>query len=228
MDFAALLEFDSFASTSTITNVGIAVLASFVFGQVVAWLYSWTHRGMSYSVSMTQALIVLTMIVALVMVVVGNSLARAFGLFGALALIRFRTPIKDARDAVFLFYAVALGIATGTGYLAAAFVGMVSIGAVLVYLHLTSFGARLDHDGLIRFRCPADEMLEHDVRRELKRYCDDFSLLHVREAGEADMEYAFQIRLIDPSIGPAMVGRMRLIDGVHDLSLLMQGSEGEV
>lgn len=102
---------------------------------LVAWLYIWTHRGVSYSAAMSQSIVVLSLIVALLMLVVGNSVARAFGLFGALSLIRFRTPVKDSRDTVYLFFSVAVGIAAGTQNLGAALVGTLVVGVILVYMY---------------------------------------------------------------------------------------------
>ncbi|HLU39797.1 MAG TPA: DUF4956 domain-containing protein, partial [Planctomycetota bacterium] len=61
------------------------LVLAFVLGQLVAWIYVWTHSGLSYSRSQAQSLVLLSVIVTLVMLAVGNNLARAFGLFGALA-----------------------------------------------------------------------------------------------------------------------------------------------
>ena len=72
-----------------------AMLLSYVLAQFVAWLYVWTHRGLSYSRNMVHSVVLLGMIVTMVMLVVGDSIARAFGLVGALAIIRFRTGIPD-------------------------------------------------------------------------------------------------------------------------------------
>ena len=109
------LSFRGGATPLAVETVVLGLLAAFVLSQVVAWVYLWTRRGVSHSTSFTQSIVILSVIVALVMLVIGSNLARAFGLFGALALIRFRTPVKDSRDTVFLFLSVAVGIATGTG-----------------------------------------------------------------------------------------------------------------
>jgi hypothetical protein len=207
-------------------NVLLCLLTAYFLGQIVGWLYVWTHRGLSYSASVAQSLVLLSLIVALVMIVIGNSLARAFGLFGALALIRFRTPIKDVRDTVFLFFAVAVGIATGTQNLVAAAVGTVVIGFVLAFLFLARFGAKFDQDGLIRFRCPASGEKEARIRGVLGRFCDHYALLHMREVGPGPvMEFAYQVKLFDSGYCARLVDEVGRIDEVSDLSLLMQEEE---
>jgi len=47
--------------------------------------------------------------------VIGNNLARAFGLVGAMSIIRFRTAIKETQDIIFIFFALAIGMASGVG-----------------------------------------------------------------------------------------------------------------
>jgi uncharacterized membrane protein YhiD involved in acid resistance len=61
--------------------------------------------------------VLLAVLIALVMMVIGDSLARAFGLAGALAIVRFRTVVDDTRDTAFVLFAVISGMAAGTGYL---------------------------------------------------------------------------------------------------------------
>ena len=140
---------------SAVDSIILCLLATFLLSQAVAWVYLRTHRGVSYSGTMARSLIILSLIVAMVMMVIGNNIARAFGLFGALALIRFRTPVKDANDTVFLFFAVAIGIATGTGNILAGAVGTLIICLVFLYLSSIKFGNPLNHDGLLRFHLPA-------------------------------------------------------------------------
>ena len=204
----------------------LCLLATFLLGQAVAWVYLRTHRGVSYSGTMARSLIVLALIVALVMMVIGNNIVRAFGLFGALALIRFRTPVKDANDTVFLFFAVAIGIATGTGNILAGAIGTLAIGLALLYLARIRFGDPLHHDGLLRLRLPASGLGEKAVRGILDRYCDAFDLLHMRETEDGTtVELAYQVRMMDLALSAPMVAEIGELDDVSRLSLLMQDAE---
>ena len=94
--------------------LALALLLSFVLGQVIAFTYNRTHTGLSYSRSFTQSLVLMMMVVSLVMFVIGNNIITAFGLIGALALIRFRNVLKDTRDTVFVFIALVMGMAAGS------------------------------------------------------------------------------------------------------------------
>jgi len=220
--FETLLRFSD-GGGLTVETLLLRLLAALVLGQLVAWVYIRSHRGISYAASVAQSLVVMPLIVTLVMAVIGNSLARAFGLFGALALIRFRTPVKDARDTVFLFVAVAIGIATGTGNIVAALIGTLVIGFLLWRLQAAGFGTRLGHDGLLRYQVPA--AAADTVQDVLARHCDTVRLLHVRDAGADALEVSLEIGLGDRDFAPRVLAAVREVAGVTDVSLLMQDTE---
>jgi hypothetical protein len=210
----------------TLESMALSLLSTFALGQAIAWIYVHTHRGVSYSGTLARSLVILALIVALVMMVIGNNIARAFGLFGALALIRFRTPVKDANDTVFLFLAVAIGIATGTGNILAGVVGTVAIGGAYLYLARTRFGSPLSHDGLLRFRLPVGHDRQEDVGAILARYCERFDLLHIREAeGGASVELAYQIKMDDTSDSPRLTEALSGFPDLSHCSLLIQDTE---
>ena len=98
-----------YALFEIIQNLIIATLC----GIAIALVYKWTHRGVSYSQSFVSSLVLITVLAATVIMVIGNSLARAFGLVGAFTLIRFRSAVKDVRDMTFLFLSLVIGIGVG-------------------------------------------------------------------------------------------------------------------
>src|SRR5262245_53003712 len=136
----------------TFGTVILSLLTAFVLGQAVAWVYIWTHTGLSYSRSFTQALVLISMVVTMVMSVVGNSIVTAFGLLGALALIRFRNVLKDTRDTVFVFIALVVGMSVGTQRYMIAIVGTAAMALVVTYLERTAFGSTGRYDGYLTLR----------------------------------------------------------------------------
>jgi len=79
----------------------------------VTWVYMSARSGQGHNQAIVQALIVLPMIVAGIVLIVSNSLALAFSLAGVVAAVRFKTDLSDARDIVFVFLAIAVGFAAG-------------------------------------------------------------------------------------------------------------------
>lgn len=107
-------------------NLSFALLC----GIIVAVAYRATYRGVNFSANNVLAMIMLAMITALVIVVIGSNLARAFGLVGAMSIVRFRTAVKDTQDIMFIFFALAAGLACGSGLYLVALVGTIFIAIV--------------------------------------------------------------------------------------------------
>ncbi len=205
------------------------LLLAFVLAKPLAWVYVWTHQGMGYSRSFVQSLVLLAMIVTVVMLAVGDSVARAFGLFGALALIRFRTPIKDSRDTVFLFLAVAIGITVGVQNTLLAIVATAVVLLAATYLFGVRFGERLDHDGVLRCSLPARGEQDDRLRTVLRHYCHHFALVSLRESRrDGALDCSYQIRLFEPDAQHALVADLCAIPGLADVTLLVQNEHEEL
>jgi hypothetical protein len=97
----------------SILLVIIAVTSAFLFALPVAWVYMFTRQRKGYRASDVQALVLMPVVVAGVVVLVKNSLPLAFSLAGIVAAVRFRTNLEDSKDATFIFLATALGLASG-------------------------------------------------------------------------------------------------------------------
>jgi NhaP-type Na+/H+ or K+/H+ antiporter len=139
-------------STYGLQEASLGLLLAFILGQLAAWLYIYTHEGLSYSRAFVQSIVLLTFILCLGMMVIGNNIAIAFGLIGALAVIRFRNILKDTRDTSYIFFTLITGLATGTQRFQLALLGAVVFCAVALYLHWAQCGSRKTGDGYIRFR----------------------------------------------------------------------------
>lgn len=214
-------------------TVLITLLLSFVLGQLLAWVYTWTHSGLSYSRSFVQSIVILTMIAALVMVIIGANVIAAFGLIGALALIRFRNVLKDTRDAAYIFSGLVVGMGVGSGQFGLAIIGTIALGAIMIYLSATGFGGRERHDGMLRFRfadAGAGSDGDHRLSQVLRRHCRSTMLVTVRRATAAGgpAEYAYQVTLRDRRRNADLIEELGSLDGLEDVSLALSEEMQEV
>jgi hypothetical protein len=106
----------------------------------VTWVYMSARDGHGHNQSIVQALIVLPMIVAGIVLIVSNSLALAFSLGGVVAAVRFRTNLSDARDVVFIFLAIAVGFSAGVQDVTIALMLSIIFNFVLVLIWRYDFG----------------------------------------------------------------------------------------
>ncbi|HET8647458.1 MAG TPA: DUF4956 domain-containing protein [Vicinamibacteria bacterium] len=136
--------------TSTFDDVVHTVFSlflSFVFTLPLGWVYTMTKEQDEYDVSLVQTLVALSMAVTGVMIVIGNELARAFSLAGVVAAVRFRNTLDDAKDTVYIFVAIAIGMACGARqYAIATWLSMIMT-ATMYALWRSRFGERLMRAG---------------------------------------------------------------------------------
>src|SRR5512138_995156 len=127
----------------------LSMLAAYLCAQAIAAVYVAVHRGASYSRSLVVALVASGLVSAMLMLAIGNNLARGLGIVGTLALIRFRTSLQDPLDMLFVFAAFGSGVAAGTGNFATGALGTAAFLLVVGTLQLTGFGSRHHHDGVL-------------------------------------------------------------------------------
>lgn len=119
-------------------------LAAGILGCLIFIVYRVTHSGPVYSARFNVTLVMLTLITTMIMSVIGNNVALSLGMVGALSIVRFRTAVKDARDAAYIFWTVAAGICCGVSdYLIA------GVGSVVIFLYLIFFGFAQDRERLL-------------------------------------------------------------------------------
>ena len=205
-------------------NVLLSLLLAFVLGQVLAWVYYFTHSGLSYSKTFVQSLVLITVVVAIIMAVIGNNIITAFGLMGALAIIRFRNVVKDTRDIVFIFCSLVIGMAAGSQRYAIAVIGTVILSLITIYLYLTGFGLHQSYNGFLRFSFNGHIAPKHPVFTILKRFCGNFTLISAQNngLGSSKVEYAYQLMIRNAGENEQMLVELEKIEGVKNISLTMQ------
>jgi anti-anti-sigma factor len=114
------------------------LIAAAIIGMLVTVVYRQYRHDRTHAPTMDQAQVLLCVAGALMMIIIGNSLARAFGIAGAASIVRFRTPIEDPRDITTLFILMGLGMAAGLGAFAVAGLGTVFLCALLPVLSIFS------------------------------------------------------------------------------------------
>jgi hypothetical protein len=202
----------------------LSLLLAFVLGQALAWVYYFTHSGLSYSRSFVQSLIMITVVVAMVMAVIGSSIITAVGLMGALAIIRFRNIIKDTRDVAFIFCSLVVGMAAGSQRYAVAIVGTIILSLIAIYLYVTGFGTHEPHNGFLRFTFRGRIGPDSPIPAILSRFCGSFTLISAQDSGfgASETEYAYQLIIRSTAKSEQMLSELQNIEGLENISLTMQ------
>jgi Domain of unknown function (DUF4956) len=202
----------------------LAVLGAFVLVHFLAFSYVWSHRSMSYSTSFVRSMVLGSVATSVMMLAVGNNLAWGIGVMGALAMVRFRTSLRDPRDMMYMFAALITGICSGTHAYAIGLVGTLGFAAVALYLNHIPFGQTTQYDAMLRLTLAgANRDAGMHVHRYLERYCSRYvlSMLQPVSQGEA-AEHVYQVRFRRVGGREELVRKLDSVEGLSGLSLMLE------
>lgn len=208
----------SVSLADVIGNLFVALLC----GTAISLVYRYTYKGLNYSASFAVSIIMLTMITSIVIIVIGNNLARAFGMVGAMSIIRFRTAVKDAADIMFIFFALTIGLACGVKMYAVAFFGTLFISGVYIVLHLSNFGMIRRQEYLLQILIESPDAMHELFDPIIKKYVSRLKLVNTKiigEPGHESMELSYHIFLTDRNKGPLLVAALKKHAEVRHVNL---------
>ena len=101
----------------TVSGTILILLSSLTLGLFISLVYMKTHKDEGYQSGFVMAMVMLPAIISMIILLVGNSVARAFSLAGAFSLIRFRSAAGGSKDIAYVFFTLGVGLACGMGYI---------------------------------------------------------------------------------------------------------------
>ncbi|MCK9868605.1 DUF4956 domain-containing protein [Nocardiopsis dassonvillei] len=210
------------SGTFSVMDVVLSLTLAFVTSLVVAWTYHATHRNISYSQSYVHTLIILGMLIALIMLVVGSNIARAFALVGALSVVRFRNAIKETRDVGFIFLVMGVGMACGTRFYTLAVIATVVICAVVLLMHRFNWFALNVQRQVVKVQVPADgDDYGPVIDDVLIRFTDEYELISTETVrGGSLLETAYTARLKKGVKPGDVIQRLREINAGQKATVL--------
>lgn len=173
------ITFEDLTGTFSVLDVVLALVLSFVLSAMIGWVYQKTHRGTSYTQSFVHTLVLNGMIVAVIMLVVGSNIARAFALVGSLSIIRFRNAVKETRDVGFIFFTMAIGMAVGTKFYLLAAIAALVISLIILLMTRFNWYARRVVSQILKVQVPADAQFDTLFDKTFLKYTSSSELISV-------------------------------------------------
>ena len=149
-------------------DILICIATALILGFVISLIYIFSDKKRRFSTNFAITLVILPAVVSVVIMLVGSNVARAFSMAGAFALIRFRSVPGDSKDITSVFFSMAVGLATGMGYLGVAAFFAIIISTVNLVLNLVNFGGRSEDERMLKITVPEDLDFEGKFERYFK------------------------------------------------------------
>jgi len=200
---------DDLTATFSTGDVAISLALATVLTMVVAFVYRATHHGVSYSQSYVQTLVILGILVSLIMLVVGSNIARAFTLVGALSIVRFRNAVKETRDVGFIFFAMAIGMATGTRFYLLAAIATVVISVVVLLMDRFNMFSLDVQSQIVKVQVPPD-LDPADLEPAFNAHTDRVELISAESIrGGALTELLYAVKLKKGTVATSLLNDLR-------------------
>lgn len=193
----------------------LAITVAYVCSLIVGMVYRWTHRAVGYSPAYTQTLVLVSMVTALIMIVIGSNIARAFSLVGALSIIRFRNAIKETRDVGYIFFAMAAAMAAGTRFYTLAFAATALISLYVLLVDYFGFGSRaIQPERLLKVRLTAGVDPLTILEPTFETLFSSWSIVMLETTQQGlSIDAVFSVRRLD-KVSPAdVINSVQALDG---------------
>jgi len=213
----------SHVDNQSVVLIIFSALLSFLLATLIVFTYEKTSQEVAAPHHFIQSMILMAIVTSTIMQSIGDSMARGFGIFGALAILRFRTNLISTRNISFIFASMAVGIACGVYSFVNAIIGTLAFCLIAFLLRLTPFSRKSNLLGQLRFTLPGDSDELDAVQGSIREFCRTYVLKRYRvltsPTAVDQVEYLYEIRMTDEMQGVALARRLREHSAVQDIRL---------
>lgn len=216
-----IFNFQDLSSEFSTIDVMIVIALSFLLSAFIGYIYQKTHHGASYTQSFVFTLVLNAMVVALIMMIVGSSIARAFSLVGALSIIRFRNAVKETRDVGFIFFSMAIGMAVGTQFYLLAILGTVAISLVILLMTRLNWFSQDTSSHILRVQVPEGVQFDNLFEKVFQRFTSSAELISadtVQSGALTELIYSLNLKKGDQV--QDFISEIKKINLNHHVSLM--------
>lgn len=202
------------------------LVGSMLLGGVVAWIYQRTRPASDTSSSLSVTLVLLAILIAMVTQVIGDNVARAFSLVGALSIVRFRTVVRDTVDTAFVIFAVAVGMAAGAGHPSVAVSGIAVVGVAAWIMKWRQTGMESEISYLLQVRVGLGHDVESVLAPALSAHVRSRRLVAMSTAKQGmAIEAIYRIELQNEPSAGELLKALNRIEGVQSVSINRETTE---
>lgn len=200
-----------------LVNITYSFVWAFLLASIIAITHRVTFTGEHYPKNFFQSLILGAVVTTMVMMAIGDSLARGLGVFGAMAIIRFRTRIDDPRDVLFLFAALSTGLAIGVYGFTISFVGTILFSFVAFLLHFSPFKIYQHTSHLFFTIAPPADLQK--VEELLSNHCNEFRSVSITVNKENATRHEYSVSLKKEVSKDQLLHAMSALEGIKQIKI---------
>ena len=196
------------------------LISAVVLGTLISLIYILTHRKEGYSQSYVMSMVMLPTIVTLILLLLNTQIG-AISLAGTLALVRFRSVAGDPKDISYIFFAMAMGVACGMGFIGFAIVFFIILGAVLFVMSEVDFGGCKKRHMTLKIAIPENLDYQGVFEPVLNRYTTFHKLRRVKTTNFGTLfELIYSVDVLENIDQKKFVDELRALNGNMTINLV--------
>ncbi len=196
------------------------LISAVILGTLISLIYIITHRKEGYSQSYVMSMVMLPTIVTLILLLVNTQIG-AISLAGTLALVRFRSVAGDPKDISYIFFAMAMGVACGMGFIGFAIVFFIILGAVLFVMSEVDFGGCKKRHMTLKIAIPENLDYQGVFEPVLNRYTTFHKLRRVKTTNFGTLfELIYSVDVLENIDQKKFVDELRALNGNMTINLV--------
>jgi hypothetical protein len=223
-----------FSSTnSSITSVTVDKLLltlgiSLVLGLLISLVYMKTHSKKTPSQSFSLTMVMLPAVIATIIMLVGTNIASAFSLAGAFSIIRFRSAPGDPKDIAFVLFSMAVGLASGLGFILCAFVAAFVLCGIMILLEVVKFGRPKITPKILKITIPENLDYQNAFEGVMKKYTTSYDLGKVKTSDLGSLyKLVYSIVMKDDVSEKDFIDELRCRNGNLNITLVLNDQTDE-
>jgi len=225
--------FNSISSTANGASIPLmdsilTIVISFILGTVISITYMRTANNRVYSQNFALTLVSIPTIIAIIVLLIGSNVARAFSLAGAFSIIRFRSAPGDPKDISFVLFAMAAGLACGVGFYGYAILFTVFLCALMFVLSLINFGRRKVSSMILKITIPEDLDYEGAFDEVFNEFTRSHELIKVKTTDMGSLfQLIFTVTLDNSKSQKEFIDALRCRNGNLNITLSLNEDNAE-
>ncbi|NLC39715.1 MAG: DUF4956 domain-containing protein [Clostridiaceae bacterium] len=206
----------------------VALGVALILGLAISLVYMKTHKNKTPSQSFALTLVILPMVITVIILLVGNNVARAFSLAGAFSIIRFRSAPGDPKDITYVLLCMAVGLAAGMGFISYAVVVAAALCFVMILLEVIQFGNTKGIGRLLKITIPEDLDYENTFDSIMEKYTLTSMLRKVKTTDLGSLyELSFFVITKDGISEKEFIDELRCRNGNLNITLIREAPTGD-
>jgi hypothetical protein len=206
----------------------ISLAAALAFGLAISFVYMKTHETKTPSRGFAITLVILPAVVTIIILLIGNSVARAFSLAGAFQIIRYRSAPGNPKDIAYVLFSMALGLCCGMGFLMIGAIAALVLCGVMVVLEAVKYGKAKDCEQLLKITVPENLDYQNAFEGVLQKYTSSYKRIKVKVVSLGSLyELQYRVRTRPETDEKAFIDALRCRNGNLNITLVLDAPHGE-